>query len=252
LSVTKPDLAPYVALIAMGRLERPWEALRLTAVLSRKSTDTLIANTDLGVVGELLFSDLDIHAGKIQSVRPVELDPETLLAHLAAFTELSSGMVKELGIRRDGKWGQRLAKDRATIAQTLEGLLEKAPKEILAGLPQAKPGGFAKGSKPLDVSRPPDPERVARATRYANLMSHCRPFAVAAAFSAKLNEVQDETTVALRSYSEEILREVRTAVPASHANVEAHFQVTLDLCKLVLGEEEADFLRRRARLAASA
>src|SRR5260221_411172 len=46
LNVRDPDLAPYIALVAMGRLERPWEALRLAAVLSRKATDTLMANTD--------------------------------------------------------------------------------------------------------------------------------------------------------------------------------------------------------------
>ena len=134
----------------------------------------------------------------------------------------------------------------------MESLLEKAPKEIMAVLPQHKAGGFAKNGKPLDMSRPPDKDRVARAIRYANLLSHCRPFAVAAAFNAKLNEVMDETAIALRSFSEDILREVRVANSTTYAAVEAHFQVMLDLCKLVLGEEEADFLRRRARLAASA
>jgi hypothetical protein len=251
LNVRDPDLAPYIALVVMGRLERPWEALRLAAVLSRKATDTLMAGTDLGTVGELLFSDLDFHARKIQTARPYDFDPDVILASLAAFAELSTGMVKELSIRRDGKWGQRLARDRTNVAETIGTLLAKAPKEILSALAQPKSAGFGRGKR-LDISRAPDPERVARAMRYANLSAHSRPFAVAAAFNAKLAEVLEEVTIELRSYSEDLLREVRAASPEGRANAEAHFTVMLELSKLILGDEEADFLRRRARVAVGA
>jgi hypothetical protein len=251
-SDTDSDLAPYVALIMLGRLERPWEGLRLIAALSRKSTDTLISNTDLGIVGELLFGDLDVHVKKIQAVRPPDFDPEPLLSSLAGFAELSTGMVKELAIRRDGKWGQRLAKDRGAVAQVLEDLLERAPKEILGALPTVKVGSFAKGPKPLDLSRVPDPERVAKAMRYAHLMVHCRPFAVAAAFNAKLTEAFDQTAASLRTYGEDTLRELRAATAETRSNVDAHFAVMLQLCTLVLGAEETDFLRRRARVPATA
>jgi len=252
LSESDADLAPYVALIILGRLERPWEALRLVAALSRKTTDTLISNTDLGIVGELLFSDLDMHVRRIQAVHPPDFDPEPLVSSLAGFTELSSGMVKELAIRRDGKWGQRLAKDRGAVAQVLEDLLERAPKEIIGGLPTAKVGSFAKGPKPLDLSRVPDPDRVAKAMRYAQLMVHSRPFAVAAAFNAKLTEAFDQTAASLRTYGEDILRELRAAPAEKRTNVDAHFAVVLQLCTLVLGQEETDFLRRRARVPATA
>lgn len=245
-----PDLAPYVALIVMGRLARPWEALRLAAVVSRKATDTMISSTDVGAVGELLFDDLEIHTKKIQAVKPTKFDTEELLANLAAFCELSRGMVKELGIRRDGKWGHRLSQDRAAVSAIMEGLVERAPKEIFAGLP-GKTAGFGKGPKSLEVERAPDQDRVARAMRYAHLLVHCRQFSVAAAFSAKLSEAMDEISTALRSYNEDILREVRSAPHETRANVERHFANALDICKLVLGDDEADFLRRRSHLAAA-
>jgi hypothetical protein len=250
MTESAPDAAPYIPVIVMGRLERPWEALRLTAAVSRKSVDTVIANTDMSLVGELLFTDLDGYANTIKAVRPLDLDSEALLANLAAFSELSSGVIKELGIRRDGKWGQRLAKDRAAVSTLMESLLERAPKEILAGLPAVKPGAFSKGPKPLDVGRAPDPERVARAMRYAHLMVHSRPFAVAAAFNAKLGAAWDETATTLRSYNEDILREMRAAPEDKRATVERHFSNALDICKLILGDDEADFLRRRSKVSA--
>ena len=87
--------------------------------------------------------------------------------------------------------------------------------------------------------------------RYARLLVHSRPFAVAAAFNAKLNDVSDEIATALRSHAEDVLRELRTAPRETRTHAEAHLAVTFNLCELVLGEEEADFLRRRARVAAA-
>jgi hypothetical protein len=251
LAKSNPDFAPYVALVVLGRLERPWEVLRLVAAISRKSTDVVISGTDMDVVGELLFSDLDAYAANIQSVRPLNFDPDTVLANLAGFTELSSGMIKELGIRRDGKWGQRLAKDRAAVAQIMENLLQRARKEILSALPPQKGFAFARRQRGLDLSRSIDPDRIARAMRHAQLVAHSRPFAVAGAFSARLMKVTDETSLALRSYAEDILRELRAAAPEARLHAGEHLNVMLSLCELVLGEGETDFLRRRARVPAA-
>jgi hypothetical protein len=132
----------------------------------------------------------------------------------------------------------------------MEGLVERAPKEIVAALPPYK-FGPPKSQRPVDLSRPSDPERVARAMRYAQLLVHSRPFAVAAAFNAKLADVSDEIAATLRSHAEDVLRELRAAPRENRIHAEAHLAVTLNLCELVLGEEEADFLRRRARVAAA-
>lgn len=247
-----PDLAVYVPLLVLGRLERPWEVLRVTSALSRKMTDTMIANTDIGVVGDLLFSDLDWYVKQIQTARPASFDSDAVLASLANFAELSSGIVKELGIRRDGKWGQRLAKDRGAVSKIIEPILERAPREILAALPTIKTGAFAKNLRPLDFSHQPDPALVEKARRYAQLAAHSRPFAAAAAFSAKLNEVLDETAEALRTYGEDVVREIRTGSAEQRANVDAHFALLLELSALILGEEETSLLRRRARVPANA
>ena len=252
LAVTAPDFSPYVAFVVLGRLERPWEVLRLVAAITRKSTDVVISGTDMDIVGELLFSDLDGYAANIQSARPVNFDPDVGLARvLAGFTELSSGMVKELGIRRDGKWGQRLAKDRAAVAQIMENLLQRARKEILAALPPHKGFAFARRHRNLDLSKPTDPDRVAKALRYAQLIAHSRPFAVAGAFSARLMKVTEETTLALRTYAEDILTELRASTPEARQRAEEHLAVMLSLCELVLGEGETEFLRRRARVPAA-
>jgi hypothetical protein len=134
----------------------------------------------------------------------------------------------------------------------MEDLLERAPKEILGALPAIKIGGFGKGQKPLDLTRPPDASRVARALRYAKLAMRARPYAAAGAFSARLNETLDEISAALRAAAEDILRELRAATPDARLAVEQHFATVLALCAQVLGETETNFLRRRARVPANA
>ena len=54
-----PDAAPYVAVITMNRLSRPWEALRLPLLVTRHADETLISKTDMGLVGEILFARME-------------------------------------------------------------------------------------------------------------------------------------------------------------------------------------------------
>ena len=101
---SNPDAAPYVTVITMSRLAKPWEALRLPLLITRKTQDTLLSSTDMGLAGELLFHDLEDYAFAIRAVRQPQFDEHQLLRDLVRFTELSSAVVKEIEIRRDGRW----------------------------------------------------------------------------------------------------------------------------------------------------
>jgi len=244
-----PDSAPYVAVITMNRLARPWEALRLPLAISRQTQDTLISNTDMGLVGEILFAEFETHAVAIRSARQPQFDVDDLVQHIVGFATLSSGMVKEVEMRRDGKWGQRLLKDRAALAEVMNGFMKRAPKEILAGLPTLKTGSYSGGPRAPDISRPPDAEKSGRAIRYARLIAGCRAFAPAASFGASLADAQDEVTAALRVYSDDMLRELRSADGERRNNAEHFFALAADLTALLLSPEEGEFLRRRGRAA---
>ena len=115
-----PDAAPYVVVIVMNCLARPWEALRLAVLLSRKSRDTLIASTDVGLAGDILFGDLAALSQAVRSAKHPRFDADALIENVASFAELSSAIVKELELRRDGRWGQSLLKDRAEIGEVMD------------------------------------------------------------------------------------------------------------------------------------
>jgi hypothetical protein len=249
LAVSAPEAAPYVAVVAMQRLERPWEALKLPMNVTRQSQDTLISSTDMGLVGEILFGDIEYYLSMIRAARPNHFDADALVGHLIGFTSLSTGMVKAIEMRRDGKWGQRLLGDRAAVAEVMDGFMERAMKDVSAALPTIKSGSYSGGPRVPDLAHHTDPEKSDRALAYARLVSGCRSFAPAASFGASNKEAIDEISVMLKSYTEDLLKELRSVTGDRRTNAEAHFHLAVEIAALIFSQEEADLLRRRARAA---
>ncbi|HEY7978517.1 MAG TPA: hypothetical protein VID67_10005 [Rhizomicrobium sp.] len=249
LAISAPEAAPYIAVVAMQRLERPWEAFKLPMNVTRQSQDTLISSTDMGLVGEILFGDIEYYTSMIRATRPQHFDADELVGHLANFTALSTGMVKAIEMRRDGKWGQRLLGDRADVAEVMDGFMERAMKEVSGALPMIKSGSYAGGPRMPDVSHQADPDKSDRALTYVRLVSGCRPFAAAASFGASNKEVADEIGVLLKSYTEDLLKELRSATGDKRSNAEQYFHLAVEMTALIFSQEEADLLRRRGRAA---
>ena len=245
---TNADAAPFVAVVAMRRLSRPWEALKLAQLVTRQTQDTLISSTDMGLAGDILLADMEDYRTAIMATRHPGFDVDALVAQLAGFTGISSAITKEIDILRHGKWGQRLLKDRAAVGAVMDGFMERAPKEIAAAMPSQK-AGFTGGPRVPDFSRHVDPERVERALRYAKLMSGTKHLAVPGSFGAKHQDALDEASQTLRSYNEDLLKELRTAEGARREVVERQFQLALEMTGLLFGESEVEFLRRRAKAA---
>ena len=245
LVASRPDAAPYVAVVALNRLSRPWEGLRLPLMIARQHSDTLISKTDMGLVGEILFGRLDALQGAILAVRHPQFDADTLLLHAKQFAELSAAIVKEIEVRRDGEWGQRLLKDRANVGEAMEKFMERGVKELAAALPVQRGTG-----KSADFSKPVDAEKRDVAMRYVRLVVGSRNFAAAASFGAKQKECFEELRTALRRYNDDVVRELRA--PANRGVVEIQFQYATGLTALLFSEEEAELMRRRGRAAQAA
>ena len=252
LVLSVPDAAPYVAVIAMGRLARPWEALKLPLQISRSSQDTLIANTDMGLAGELLLDDIASYADVIRAIRQPWFNGEEVLANVSRFAVLSSAVVKEIEIRRDGRWGQRLMKDRATVAEAMKKIMEKSPDEILGVLPMQKSGTYGAGPRVPDIARAPDSEKIERAMRYAKLLVGCLTFASAASFGAAQKDATEEVERELQVYGDEIVKEIRAADGEARARAEQYLSITADLYGIFFSDAEAELMKRRARAALAA
>ena len=251
VGATHPDCTAYVAFMILGRLEKPWEIMRLAGAMSRKTDDIVISRTDAGFVGELLLCDLEDSVAVLKSVRSEEFDAARILREVAAFANLSTGIVREIGIKREGIWGRRLMAARGGLAAEMERLLGRARKDILATLPMSRKGGFglkATGRAP-DFSKRPDQEKLQRALAFAAVISGARPYAMAGAFAGMLAEIEEPVAEHLRHYTTEMLDELRAVPPENRQQADFYVAHAVALTRLILGAEEGDLMRRRAAAA---
>lgn len=191
MAASHPDAAPYVAVITMNRLARPWEALRLPMLVTRKIDETLISKTDMGLVGEILFDRMDSLKTSIEQTRHPLFSAEKLMDEVRNFADLSSHIVKEIELKRDGEWGKRLLAERVMIGKVMEGFMDRALREFTAALPMQKSTG-------ADFTRSVSAEKHEMAVRYARLVAGSRNFAAAASFAAKQKSSYDDLCTALQ------------------------------------------------------
>ncbi len=237
-----PDAAPYVAVITMNRLARPWEALRLPMLVTRKIDETLISKTDMGLVGEILFDRMDTLKTSIQQTRHPLFSAEKLMEEVKTFAALSSHIVKEIELKRDGEWGKRLLAERVMIGKVMEDFMDRALREVTAALPTQKSTG-------ADFSRHPGAEKHEMALRYARLVAGSRNFAAAASFAAKQKGTYEDLCTALKRYNEDLVNGLKSSDPVRAEVAHAQFQLCAELTATLFSEEEAELLRRRGRAA---
>jgi hypothetical protein len=243
LVLEQPDVAPYVAVIVMNRLSKPWEALRLPLLVTRHTDETLISKTDMGLVGEILFTRMDALKTSIQATRHPQFDAEKLMLETRTFADLSRHIVKEIELKREGEWGKRLLEERVQIGKVMEGFMERSLKEFGAALPMSK-------GKGADFGKHPGAEKHEMALRYARLVAGCRPFAAAASFAAKQKVADDDLCNLLKRYNEDLVKALKADPKDAVAN--AQFLFCAELAAILFSDEEAELLRRRGRAALSA
>jgi hypothetical protein len=242
MAASHPDAAPYVAVITMNRLARPWEALRLPLLVTRKIDETLIAKTDMGLVGEILFDRMDTLKTSIEQTRHPLFNADRLMEEARTFADLSSHIVMEIELKRDGEWGKRLLGERVMIGKVMEGFMDRALREVTAALPMQKSTG-------ADFSRLVGADKHEMALRYARLVAGSRNFAAAASFAAKQKSTYDDLCTALKRYNEDLVNGLKSADPARSGIANAQFRLCAELTAILFSEEEAELLRRRGRAA---
>jgi hypothetical protein len=243
LAQTHPDAAPYVPVITMNRLSRPWEALRLPLLVTRHTDETLICKTDMGLVGEILFARMETLKDSIQVTRHPLFSAEKLMDEVKTFADLSSHIVKEIELKRQGEWGKRLLAERAEIGTVMEGFMDRAPREVSAALPMHKGTG-------ADFSKHIGTEKKEMALRYARLVTGSRNFAAAASFAAKQRATYDDLGAVLKRYNEDLVKALKA--DPHNDEVVAQFLFCTELTAILFSEEEAELLRRRGKAAQSA
>lgn len=110
----------------LNRLEKPWQIFRLARALSWNRDAAVVSGTELGVIGDRLFFNLDDIAVTVDTAtanirtNTTPIDFEGMLGLVARYTDTDEGLLKEIDIRRDSPWGVALLHARAKMCRALE------------------------------------------------------------------------------------------------------------------------------------
>jgi hypothetical protein len=246
LSARKPDLCPYVGLLVLSRLRRPWEVLRLASIRALRADQPLFRQGDMAIIGDILLADMEHLALDIASVRPDAMDTDAILNRLDRFTQMSGGLVREIGTRRDGKWGQRLIKIRQLASDAMDMLIARVPREIASALPAQKPlGAMGRGQARPDLAREPEVGRMERAMAWGRLLAGATPYAGGGDFHRSHRQAFEDVSTYLTEYTDSIAATLKTLDASRRPRAQAYLGHAQALVATILGHEEAEQMRRR-------
>ena len=121
-----PEAGLWALFIAMAGLDRPWTILRVCGRISGRSDDLLVSRTDIIAIGEALLEDAAHYLAGFAQSPQTNAEAEQAAACLAAFARSTTGMTREIGIRKDGAWGRELTALRAQAASQMERVHARA------------------------------------------------------------------------------------------------------------------------------
>lgn len=246
-----PDHAIYIAYATMGRLEKPWQILRLAKDIAHRNDDLLISKTDFAVLGDRLLLQVEQAAKNIADIRPGSRNPISLEEDVYQFAKISKGMTAEMDILRISEWGIRLMEARKIVSAAVGDLLAKLPKNLSAALPLQQIGAFGRsGPRRPDLSTPPKNDKIERALSSIMFMAHTEPFAEAVCSKNAYAESRAELEEYLLHYEEGLIEEIRLSEGDARKNAMSLLEATAEMEEIAMGTAAAEMLRRRGRVAA--
>jgi DNA-binding response OmpR family regulator len=126
-------------LAILNRLDKPWQVLRLVRAVLWKRGASAASRSELLVIGDLLFFDLDGTAlavdnatAKLKTV-PGPINVEHIIALVARYVDADEGLLREADLRGDSSWDVALLRARARMCAALdENRLQRIADAILA------------------------------------------------------------------------------------------------------------------------
>jgi hypothetical protein len=150
----------------------------------------------------------------------------------------------------EGVWGRRVARQKRTMASTIEALLKATDEAVAHALPlQTVRIGPRKARGMPRLNQDPDPAQVERAATLLTFMSEVRSSAAAGGFASARAKAIEVLEARLDSYVEDILEEIRSEHDDHRARARAFLEIAAEFCGLARDDKAAQIVRRRAAAA---
>ena len=240
-----PDAGTIFFHMLAAQLPKPYTVLRIISAVMEKPTERYLAESELGVFGEIVLRDVEQALAAVAGLDP---DGGAEAARAAAaqvnrVTGAGAELETYVTLSREQGWGKQLLKLRASLSALVEERCDEAETLFGQALPSSR--GGAKRARRSDAQ--PDPVAVRRCLTLLAFVSELRASANPAGFAAARSRLFETLGQELDLAVEHLVE----AVKAGDAAAQAHLAVAADLSALVRDEKAGELVRRRAAAAAA-
>lgn len=186
-----PDAGAWFLYFVMARLTRPWRILRAFERIGKRGDDLLLSRTDMAGIGDALLLDAEHHLSGFAKSPATLAESQAAARALEAFSAVTVGMTREIGIRKDGAWGQKLFALRNQAADQMERIHTRARKVFEPLLAQSRSGRAARLNPVPDRNSPHFAEAVGLGDFLTQSAADASRAAVAGAHQQLVSDLRD-------------------------------------------------------------
>lgn len=236
----------WVLLMTLPRVEKPWRFLKVFERIAGSDDDFLLSRTDMSRVGDALLDDAEYYLAGFDTAPETALEAERAADQLEQFAQVTVGMTREIGIRKDGAWGQRLFALRSSASEQMEAIHEAARSAFDKALPELN---RSRRKRVLPV--PGEPEFDA-AEAVGSFLFATKDDAARAAVGGAHATLLDELREKAESVANTVLERLRSGQSEAEDADSARLDHVVRLMDVLGDRENGALLLRRAAAAKAA
>jgi hypothetical protein len=246
------DAGPRFFEMLAAHLTEPWLILRVIAGVMDRPNETYLSSSELASFGVRVLDNID---RRLADVTAFKADAGRKAAHKAAeavhlaTTEISE-FEHSINSTPDGVWGRRLARQKKTMASTIEAHLKATDDAVARALPlQTKRMGPRSARGIPNLAHDPDPMMIEKAAALLTFMSDVRSSAANGGFASARAKALEVLEPRLDAYVEDILEDIRGEDTGHGERARAFLDIAAEFCGLARDDKAAQIVRRRAAAA---
>ncbi len=246
-----PDITPYLLFLVKAHLAKPHEVFRAVERVTRQSTDLIMMDTDMKVVGDALLDQL---AGWVEECswehRSIP-DITKMIGALHHALELISGWTSEFTIDPAGAWGRRLHSLSAELSRQWESHIKSVEKMVTQALPRKR--GKATGRQTMpDLDKEIGEQDIVQTENALKLFVEASPYASKGGFTSTRDKVAHFLDAHMEDQEDDLLKLLHDNGTCSGEDISRHFAILRRLTAAYLGDEAAEVISRRGKAAVAA
>jgi hypothetical protein len=246
------DAGPRFFEMLAAHLSEPWLILRIISGVMDRPNEAYVSGSELASFGERILADIDRRLAEITAFKSTA---GRQAAHAAAQSvhmacvEIAE-IDQSINLSPEGVWGRRVARQKRTLASTIEAHLRSTDDAVAHALPlqTIRLGPRAIRGVPR-LTADPEQTQVEKAATLLTFMSEVRSSAAAGGFASSRAKALEVLDGRLDSYVEDILEEIRSEHDDHRERARAYLEIAAEFCGLARDEKAAQIVRRRAAAA---